>query len=208
MRSTRLVEEREVAGATLDAPRSANPAAEGQHLPVVTAVGDEVDRPSPMPRPSPISRARVAMAALPPIVREALFEHARSTEPLTVGKRATPTVLDAERNEEHGYLSWVEDVRQAVTPRDANPRVAAAAEALQRVRAVVFGGASSDSRARAAPWARILLQEQGGIEDPDSSCGPCGTSSASSTTCSGRPQPCRRRGSMGAASARRSCAIA
>jgi hypothetical protein len=45
MRSTRLVEEREVAGATLDAPRSANPAAEGQHLPVVTAVGDEVDRP-------------------------------------------------------------------------------------------------------------------------------------------------------------------
>lgn len=55
------------------------------------------------------------------------------------------------------FLSWVEDAEQTVSARRANPRIAAAITALQVVRSRVFGGISSEPRARAAPWARAFL---------------------------------------------------
>lgn len=115
-----------------------------------------------------IDEARAATSVLPPVVREALFQYMRSKAPLTVGgERDRFPIADAIRNEEDGYVTWVEDEPQMVTPRTAHPQVEAAFAALQEVRSAVFGGDSLVSRARAAPWAQLLLRDEFDVEDPE-----------------------------------------
>jgi hypothetical protein len=115
-----------------------------------------------------IADAQSAMAGLPDLARESLFQYFRSKAPLTVGGNGDAFGIDAAITaEENGYVNWVEDADQMVTPRAAHPRVAAAMSALQDARAYAFGGDSLSARARAAPWARLLLQEKYGVEDPE-----------------------------------------
>jgi SEFIR domain len=115
-----------------------------------------------------IAEAQQAVQRLPPIVREALFQYAHNAQPVTVGGTLDRfTVEEAIRREEEGYLNWVEDAEQTVSARQANPRVGAAATALLRVRSLAFGGVSWESRAQAAPWARSLLRDEFGIDDPE-----------------------------------------
>lgn len=115
-----------------------------------------------------IVATRQAMRGLPPIVREALFQYFHSAQPLTVGGTLDRfAVEEAVRREEEGYLAWIEDVEQTVSARQAHPRVGAAASALRRVRSLAFGGVSWEPRAQAAPWARSLLRDEYGIDDPE-----------------------------------------
>jgi hypothetical protein len=115
-----------------------------------------------------IADAQHAMRLLPPIAREALFQYFHNAQPLTVGGVLDRYALeDAIRSEENGYLNWVEDVEQTISPRHDHPRVDAAMTALQRVRNLAFGGVSWESRAQAAPWARLLLRDEYEIEDPE-----------------------------------------
>jgi SEFIR domain len=115
-----------------------------------------------------IASACSAVQPLPPIAREALFQYFRSKAPLTVGGDGDDFgIREAIRAEEQGFVSWVEDEDQKITPRTASPAVEAAILALRDVRAVVFGGDSLSSRARAAPWARLLVRDEYGVEDAE-----------------------------------------
>lgn len=115
-----------------------------------------------------IMDARQTLRRLPAIAREALFQYFHNGQPLTVGGSLDRfSVEDAIRAEEDGYLSWVEDVEQTVTARQAHPHIGMAVDALQRTRNLAFGGVSWESRAQAAPWAKALLREEYGIEDAE-----------------------------------------
>jgi hypothetical protein len=119
-------------------------------------------------RANALKEAQQAMTTLPAIAQEALFQYFHNGQPLTVGGTLDRFGLeDAVRNEEAGFLSWVEDVEQTVSARQLNPHVDAAITALQRVRRSVFGGVSWKGRAEAAPWARTLLREEYAVDDPE-----------------------------------------
>jgi hypothetical protein len=114
-----------------------------------------------------IEVAQKHMGELPAVVREGLFQYHHDGRPLTVGGiKDRYSVDEARKWVEHGYLTWVEDEPQMVTPRTAAPEVDEADSAVGSVREMVFGGASWDSRAEAGPWIRPLLKEEFGIADP------------------------------------------
>ena len=129
--------------------------------------GDELSQACNAAREA-IAIAQQTTRTLPGIAREALFQYFRGGQPLTVGGTLDRFALeDAIRAEENGYVNWVEDVEQTVSARQAHPRVAAATQALHKVRNLAFGGVSWEARAQAAPWARALLRDDYGIEDPE-----------------------------------------
>jgi len=114
-----------------------------------------------------IELAATKMHELPSIAAEALFQFFHSGDPLTVGGPSDLFPIETARKfEEQGYLSLVEDQAQAVTPRREQPIVAVAESALEQVREIVFSGASFNSRARASDWAKPILKEKYGVDDP------------------------------------------
>lgn len=116
---------------------------------------------------SAIENAKGKVGPLPDIVREALFQHFHSGNPLTVGGMEDRFTLDvAQRNVELGYLAWVEDEQQLVTIRRSNPDIDEALGALKWVREVVFEGVSYEGEAKAQNWAKPLLKNRFGITDP------------------------------------------
>jgi hypothetical protein len=114
-----------------------------------------------------IEVARRHMQDLPPIVREALFQQYHDARPLTVGGYSDTFSTDvARQNVEQGYLTWIEDSEQMVTPRTDQPTVDDADSSLRSLRETVFEGVSWDSRAEAPTWIRPLLKDAFGIADP------------------------------------------
>ena len=111
--------------------------------------------------------AKEKVAALPPVVREALFLHFHDAQPLSVSPFDNPRQLELAREAvEVGYLKWEEDDDRLVTIRREQPEVEDAVQALYAVREVVFAGETYEHRARAGEWIRPVLKEQFGITDP------------------------------------------
>jgi len=164
-----LTTERSIIAGSLSALQTAARAAMQPKASVTAEIAepDEVAEATDRARTA-IADAREAMSVLPEIARETIFQYLRTKAPLTVGGEGDRFAIDvAIRAEEAGYINWVEDEDQMITPRAAHPRVGAALSALQDVRAVVFGGDSMTSRARAAPWAQLLLHDEYGIDDAE-----------------------------------------
>jgi hypothetical protein len=116
---------------------------------------------------SAIEVAQNHLKELPDIVRESLFQYYHDGRPVTVGGLTDRFATDTARvNVEQGYLSWVEDEPQTVTPRHQQPQVDNAESALRSVRDIVFSGQSFESRSEAADWIRPLLKDKYGIQDP------------------------------------------
>lgn len=113
-----------------------------------------------------IEIAKAAMASLPAMVAEAIFQDSHASRPLTVGGTADKyTVADARKYLEYGFLTPYTVDEHELTPRADHPQVGIALAALTDVRAKAFPDSRGANSSVARDWLRPSLLELYGVED-------------------------------------------
>lgn len=113
---------------------------------------------------SAVEDARAAMARLPAVAREALFQQFFDGSPLVVSAwgEGRYSIEDAREAAEDGYLEQVDDEAPAFNARSQNRRVEAAEKALRHAREVLsHGGGPIDDWLMPALEAAYDVEDQG-----------------------------------------------